>query len=230
MRVHNIIGETKEFEKNYELAIQSVPIETIRRYFLSGERMLEAYMIEDADGDNVMEYYNHLKLIQGLCSTTNTRHRSYADPDEVDAPAKIKKRLVKQFIQMHLENHDNESLHGDDVIVPEIRDDGDAIEDQTVPEINDNPPANEEIDGDDFDFEALMAIPGPSGISNRRNKPATDINQEIIFDEELFRQDGTHVRIEKANKAADEGQLSQLSSDASITSLDLEPPRKKKLF
>ena len=66
MRVHNIIGETKEFEKNYELAIQSVPIETIRRYFLSGERMLEAYMIEDADGDNVMEYYNHLKLIQGF--------------------------------------------------------------------------------------------------------------------------------------------------------------------
>ena len=188
------------------------------------------YMIEDADGDNVMEYYNHLKLIQGLCSTTNTRHRSYADPDEVDAPAKIKKRLVKQFIQLHLQNHnDDESIHGNDVVVPEVGDDGDALEDHTVPDIDENPPQHADEDNNVDDFEALMAIPGPSGISNRRNAPANHINQEMDSDEDLFDQDGRlHDLLFGSNKAADEGRLSQLSSDASITSLDLEPPRKKR--
>ena len=132
---------------------------------------------------------------------------------------------MKQFIQIHLENHDNESLHGDDVIVPEVGDDGDAIEDQTVPETNDIPPADENNVEDDF--EAFMAIPGPSGISNRRNAPVSPFSMDS--DEELFDQDGKlRSLVEQMNNAADEGRLSQLFSDASTTSLDLAPPRKKK--
>ena len=163
LREWNIIGTTVGFMERYERAIQAFDILKIRRYFLSAARYLEAYNLpnEDVDDENINEYYITLKRIQGLCSTTSSRHRPYVDGEDT-APPKIKKKHVKSFLLQGIpganvaDNDDEESVHGDEEI--ELLPDQADIVDQTVPDIS-----NEETN----DFEDFMAVPaGPSGLGS----------------------------------------------------------------
>ena len=103
LRENNVIGCSKGYLKRYELGLQTITVEMVRKYFASSNRFLEAYQQEGCDGDNVKIHERELKKIE-LLKKPQTVHRGAVitsdDEDDHDHEAhKIKRNRFKTFLK-----------------------------------------------------------------------------------------------------------------------------------
>ena len=106
LRENNVIGCSKGYLKRYELGLQTITVEMVRKYFASSNRFLEAYQQEGCDGDNVKIHERELKKIE-LLKKPQTVHRGAVitsdDEDDHDHEAqKIKRNRFKTFLKNYV--------------------------------------------------------------------------------------------------------------------------------
>ena len=101
LRENNVIGCSKGYLKRYELGLQTITVEMVRKYFASANRFLEAYQQEGCDGDNVKVYERELKKIE-LLKNPQKVHRGAvvtSDDEDNDAAPKFKRNKFKTFLK-----------------------------------------------------------------------------------------------------------------------------------
>ena len=101
LRENNVIGCSKGYLERYELGLQTITVEMVRKYFASANRFLEAYQQEGCDGDNVKVYERELKKIE-LLKNPQKVHRGAvvtSDDEDDDAAPKFKRNKFKTFLK-----------------------------------------------------------------------------------------------------------------------------------
>ena len=101
LREHNIVGCSKGYVRRYELGLQTITVEMVRKFFASCYRFLEAYQMEGCDGENVKTYERELKKIE-LLKKHQTVHRGAVSIDDAgDQPPKVKRNKYKSFLRAY---------------------------------------------------------------------------------------------------------------------------------
>ena len=112
LREHNIIGCSKGYVQRYELGLQTITVEMVRKFFASCYRFLEAYQMEGCDGENVKTYERELKRIE-LLKKPQTVHRGAVTLDNAGDEPKVKRNKYKSFLRAYQEIPGTETLPQD---------------------------------------------------------------------------------------------------------------------